>query len=51
MSLIVFMMGVTFILVGVFVAAFLWATHSGQFEDLTTPAYRILSDESEDKGS
>lgn len=30
---------------GVAVVAFLWATRRGQFDDLTTPALRILTDE------
>lgn len=28
-----------------FVFAFIWASRNGQFEDLETPAYRILIDE------
>lgn len=28
-----------------FVFAFLWATNKGQFDDLETPALRILSDD------
>lgn len=27
------------------VAAFLWATHRGQFDDMKTPALRILHDD------
>lgn len=29
--------------------AFLWATRSGQFDDLTTPAVRLLCDELEEQ--
>jgi cbb3-type cytochrome oxidase maturation protein len=31
---------------GGFLAAFVWAVRSGQFDDTTTPAVRILLDES-----
>ncbi|MBK8203375.1 MAG: cbb3-type cytochrome oxidase assembly protein CcoS [Bdellovibrionales bacterium] len=48
MNLFLFMIGLTFMMVAGFVSAFLWAASSGQFEDLTTPAYRILSDESDE---
>lgn len=34
-----------------FVAAFLWATSKGQFDDLETPAHRILKDDNERKNS
>lgn len=40
------------LLLGVgFVLAFLWATSQGQFDDLETPAHRILNDENERKQS
>jgi cbb3-type cytochrome oxidase maturation protein len=29
------------------VAAFIWAVHHGQFDDLETPAVRVLHDEEE----
>ena len=29
--------------------AFLWAAHRGQFDDLTTPAIRMLHDEEEER--
>ncbi len=32
-------------LVAVFVAAYVWSSRSGQFDDLTTPAMRALHDE------
>lgn len=35
------------ILVGLAVAALLWAVKSGQYEDLEGPAYRILMDDDE----
>lgn len=34
-------------LLGVAVAAFVWAVHAGQFDDLDTPATRILFDDEE----
>lgn len=32
-----------------FVMAFFWATSQGQFDDLETPAHRILKDDNERK--
>ena len=38
------------LLLGVgFVGAFLWATSKGQFDDLETPAHRILHDEKNER--
>ncbi len=37
------------LLSGVAAAAFLWATRSGQFDDLSTPAVRLLCDELDDQ--
>lgn len=34
-----------------FVTAFMWATSQGQFDDLETPAHRILNDDNERKHS
>ncbi|MGB7288688.1 MAG: cbb3-type cytochrome oxidase assembly protein CcoS [Candidatus Macondimonas sp.] len=34
------------VLVGLAVALFFWAVHAGQFDDLDSPAYRILLDDS-----
>ncbi|QDK38397.1 cbb3-type cytochrome oxidase assembly protein CcoS [Bdellovibrio sp. NC01] len=45
---ILFLMIPMALLLGVgFVSAFLWATSKGQFDDLETPAHRILKDENE----
>jgi cbb3-type cytochrome oxidase maturation protein len=33
------------VLVGLAVAIFFWAVHAGQFDDLDSPAYRILLDD------
>lgn len=45
MNIIYFMIGATFILIAGFVAAFLWAARDGQFDDLTTPAFRMLQED------
>jgi cbb3-type cytochrome oxidase maturation protein len=39
---------VTLLLVAFFVAAFIYAVRRDQFEDLVTPAHRILLDDDED---
>jgi cbb3-type cytochrome oxidase maturation protein len=33
------------VLVVLAIAAFFWAVHAGQFDDLDTPAYRMLMDD------
>jgi len=38
---------IALIIAGIFLAAFLWATHSGQWDDLDTPAWRMLMDDEE----
>ncbi|MCB0342036.1 MAG: cbb3-type cytochrome oxidase assembly protein CcoS [Pseudobdellovibrionaceae bacterium] len=45
MNILLLMIPVTLLLVIGFVVAFLWATRDGQFDDLETPAHRILADE------
>ncbi|MEO8450320.1 MAG: cbb3-type cytochrome oxidase assembly protein CcoS [Gemmatimonadota bacterium] len=45
MSVIYVLVPLALVLVGGFVAAFAWATKRGQFDDLETPALRILHDE------
>lgn len=42
MSVIFVMLPVAMALAGVALAAFFWAAHRGQFDDLETPAYRVL---------
>lgn len=32
-----------------FVCAFIWATKKGQFDDLETPAHRILQDDTNER--
>jgi cbb3-type cytochrome oxidase maturation protein len=36
---------ITLLLVGVAVAVFFWAMRSGQFDDLDSPAWRVLGDD------
>ena len=45
MSIIFLILPVTLVLCGGAVLAFAWATRSGQFDDLETPAIRLLHDE------
>ncbi len=37
------------IFAGAAVAAFIWCARSGQFDDLTTPAQRILHDDDDER--
>ncbi len=45
MSTILFMVAISLILSVTFVFCYLWALSSGQFNDLETPALRILKDD------
>ncbi|TRZ52226.1 cbb3-type cytochrome oxidase assembly protein CcoS [bacterium] len=47
MSVIVVLIGVSVIIAGGFLAAFLWAVRSGQYEDKYTPSVRMLFDDEE----
>lgn len=49
MNIVMLMIPMALILGLGFVAAFMWATSKGQFDDLETPAHRILNDDSERK--
>ncbi len=49
MSILVFMIPMALALGVGFVLAFLWAANQGQFDDLETPAHRILNDTTERK--
>jgi cbb3-type cytochrome oxidase maturation protein len=40
-----FLVPVTLLLVGIAVAVFFWAMRSGQFDDLDSPAWRILAED------
>lgn len=45
MSIIFLILPITLVLCGGAVVAFAWATRSGQFDDLETPAIRLLHDD------
>ena len=45
MSVIYIVLPLALVLVGVAVAAFVWATRRGQFDDLDTPKVRMLHDD------
>lgn len=45
MNILLMMIPMAIGLGGLFVAAFIWATGNGQFDDTATPAHRILIDE------
>lgn len=46
MSVLFVLIPAALLLVALFVGAYAWSTRSGQFDDLTTPAMRMLHDES-----
>ena len=45
MSTIYLMIPVTLLIAGGFLLAYIWSVRNGQFEDTTTPAMRMLSDD------
>jgi len=45
LSIIYVLIPLGLLLLGAAVAAFFWAVRSGQFDDLETPAWRILLDD------
>ena len=45
MSIIFILLPISLVLGLVFLGAYLWSAGSGQFEDLETPALRILNDD------
>ena len=49
MSVIYVLLPVASALAVFFVIAFIWAVRRGQFDDLTTPAVRILHEDDEDE--
>lgn len=51
MNILILLIPMSLILGIGFVAAFLWAIAKGQFDDLETPAHRILSEDSNIKKS
>lgn len=49
MEIIGLLLPIALLVAGSFLVSYLWAVRSGQFDDTTTPAYRILI-EDEDRG-
>jgi len=47
MEILFVLIPLSLILLGIAVWAFFWAVRSGQFDDLESPAYRILLDDDE----
>lgn len=45
MNILMIMIPLAFLLSASFLAAFLWATSEGQFDDTLTPAHKILVEE------
>jgi len=45
MSVLFIVLPLALVVVGAAVAAFVWASHGGQFDDLDTPAMRMLHDD------
>lgn len=45
MSVILILIIASVLVAGAFLAAFVWAVKSGQYDDTATPAHRILFDE------
>jgi cbb3-type cytochrome oxidase maturation protein len=50
MTVLFIVLPIALFMAGVFVVAFIWATRHGQFDDLTTPAHRILTDDARTRG-
>jgi cbb3-type cytochrome oxidase maturation protein len=53
MNILYLLMPLTLVLVTALVAIIIWAVQNGQFDDLNSPAHRILSDhdENSEKGA
>ena len=47
MEILFLLIPLSLLLLGIAVWAFFWAVRSGQFDDLDSPAYRILMDDDE----
>lgn len=45
MKIIILLIGCSLLLALSFLAAFIWSVKSGQIDDTSTPAYRILGDD------
>lgn len=49
MNIILLMIPMALVLGVGFVTAFIWATSKGQFDDLETPAHRMLNDDENER--
>ena len=49
MSVIILLILASLAVALLFLAGFIWAVRSGQYEDTLTPSLRVLTDESDDK--
>ena len=49
MEILPLLIGISVVAVLAIAGIFVWAVRSGQFDDLDTPAIRILADEDEDE--
>lgn len=48
MDILYLLIPIALILAGIAIGAFFWSVNSGQFDDLESPAHRILYDDDED---
>jgi cbb3-type cytochrome oxidase maturation protein len=51
MNIIFLTLGVSIAIAVIFLAAFIWATGRGQYDDLETPSHRILLDDYESENT
>lgn len=51
MNIIFLTLGVSITIAVIFLAAFVWATGKGQYDDLETPSHRMLLDDYESEDS
>jgi cbb3-type cytochrome oxidase maturation protein len=49
MNILFFLVPIALILAGVAVYGFIWAVRSGQYDDVDTPALRIMMDNEDDE--
>ena len=50
MTVVYLLLPLALLIAGVMLGFFIWAVRSGQFDDLDTPAMRVLFDDGTDKG-
>lgn len=51
MSVLFLLVPLAILLVAIFVGAYVWSTRTGQFDDLTTPAMRVVHDDVAELGA